>query len=142
MVLRLLQEDYTVVVVDNLYNSSVKVLPRIAALADGKEPIFYEVDVCDASKARAARIAFFRRLLVTCTSLITLLFQLAEVFAAHDISAVIHFAALKAVGESMREPMRYYRNNVVGTLNLIEQMQAHNCQTLVFSSSCTVYGQV
>ncbi len=110
----LLNNDYHVVIVDNLSNSNIKVLDRIEKIS-GKRPDFYQVDILDSTKLR-------------------------EVFTKYDFSAVIHFAALKAVGESVREPERYYYNNVSGSLSLFKVMQEFNVKTIVFSSSATVYG--
>lgn len=110
----LLQSGHEVVVFDNLRNSSRKVLPRIAGIT-GREAVLAEGDVRD----RAA---------------------LDAVFQAHAIDAVIHFAGLKAVGESVRQPLAYYQNNVAGTLALAQAMAAAGVFKLVFSSSATVYG--
>lgn len=113
-VLLLLEGGHEVVVVDNLSNSNPESLRRVAALA-GRAATLHEVDILD----RPA---------------------MARVFAETRPDAVIHFAGLKAVGESVREPMRYYRNNVAGTVALLETMEAHQVRTLLFSSSATVYG--
>ena len=102
------------VVVDNLCNSSAVVLDRIERIA-GVRPAFVHADVRDAA-------------------------ALDGVFAAHRIDAVVHFAGLKAVGESVAEPLRYYDNNVNGTLVLVAAMQRHGVRRIVFSSSATVYG--
>ena len=112
--LELLGAGHDVVVVDNLSNSSAESLSRVAQIC-GREPTFVELDVRDRK-------------------------SLAQVFAAHRIDAVIHFAALKAVGESTQVPLKYYENNVGGTLALLEVMRAHRVHKLVFSSSATVYG--
>jgi UDP-glucose 4-epimerase len=112
--LELLQAGYDVVVVDNLSNSKAEPLKRVQALA-GKSLQFERVDLLDKS-------------------------ALDQVFAQRDIAAVIHFAGLKAVGESVAQPLRYYQNNIAGTLNLADVMTRHNVKDLVFSSSCTVYG--
>ncbi len=107
--------DRDVIIVDNLSNSKKTVLDRIEAIT-GRRPIFYKVDLLD----RAA---------------------LCEVFDKHpEIDSVIHFAGLKAVGESVSIPLRYYHNNLTGTFNLCEEMIAHGVMRLVFSSSATVYG--
>ncbi len=110
----LLQAGMDVVVADNLSNSKFEAVRRAGELA-GRMPEFYEADLTD----RAA---------------------LDKIFAAHRIDAVIHFAGLKAVGESVREPLRYYRNNIAGTVTLCEAMQAAGVRRMVFSSSATVYG--
>ncbi len=110
----LLQAGYDVVVVDNFCNSHPEVLNRIQALT-GKSPVFYEADVRDAN-------------------------TLTHIFQQHEIKSVIHFAGLKAVGESTRLPLKYYQNNIAATLTLCDVMQQHNVFDLVFSSSATVYG--
>jgi UDP-glucose 4-epimerase len=110
----LLQAGHDVVIVDNLCNSHVEVLGRIETIT-GKRPRFERGDVRDAD--------FLRR-----------------VFAEHAPAAVIHFAGLKAVGESVAKPLEYYDNNVIGTLSLLGAMRHARVRTLVFSSSATVYG--
>jgi UDP-glucose 4-epimerase len=110
----LMARGHDVVIVDNLCNSRREVLVRLATIA-GKTPLFYEGDVRDAA-------------------------LLDKVFAAHSISAVFHFAGLKAVGESTLQPLRYYDNNISGTLQLLLAMTRGNVKTLIFSSSATVYG--
>jgi UDP-glucose 4-epimerase len=113
--LELLQAGHGVVAVDNLCNSSEKSLKRVMKLT-GKTLAFYKVDIRD----RAALDQVFKK--------------------EGPIDAVIHFAALKAVGESTRIPLKYYENNIIGTLQLCEVMEANNCRDIVFSSSSTVYG--
>lgn len=113
-VVELMQKNYDVVIVDNFCNSHPEVLQRIAHLT-GKQPTFYEADVRDAAALR-------------------------EIFVKHAFSAVIHFAGLKAVGESTRLPLKYYQNNIAATLNLCETMEHAGVFKLVFSSSATVYG--
>ncbi len=113
-VLLLLENGYDVVVVDNLCNSSFESLRRVMDIT-GKTVDFYECDINDADK-------------------------LDEIFSKHDISSVIHFAGLKAVGESVSIPLRYYENNLTGTFTLLEVMIKHNVKKIVFSSSATVYG--
>ena len=110
----LLQAGYEVVVVDNLSNSKAESLKRVERIA-GRPLSFYRVDLLD----KAA---------------------LSSVFRSHEIDAVLHFAGLKAVGESTQLPLRYYQNNVTGTLVLCEVMKEFGVKTIVFSSSCTVYG--
>ena len=105
---------FRVVGLDNFSNSSAVVLERLRELS-GRTPDFVRADVCDAS-------------------------ALDALFAARRIDAVVHFAALKAVGESSRIPLAYYRNNLGGLTTLADTMQRHGCRTLVFSSSATVYG--
>ncbi len=103
-----------VVVVDSLVNSSRKVMPRVEAITGTSIP-FYEADIRD----KAA---------------------MEQIFAAEKPDAVIHFAGLKAVRESVRRPLEYYENNIGGTIALLEVMRAHNCRNIIFSSSATVYG--
>ncbi len=110
----LLNAGYEVVILDNFYNSSPEVLKRIRELA-GKDFTFCECDVRDRK-------------------------GLDKVFAENKIDAVIHFAGLKAVGESVRKPLEYYENNVGGTVTLCEAMRDAGCKKIVFSSSATVYG--
>ncbi|RXZ43454.1 UDP-glucose 4-epimerase GalE [Crenobacter cavernae] len=110
----LLDAGYELVVLDNLSNSKHDVLQRVEDIA-GKKPIFVEGDIRDAE-------------------------LLDAVFSRFPIDAVLHFAGLKAVGESVEQPLRYYDNNVSGSLRLVEAMQRHGVKTLVFSSSATVYG--
>ncbi len=110
----LLERGYNVIVVDNLCNSSVESLVRVKQITN-KDLKFYNVDCCDYEKFE-------------------------EVFKENKIDAVIHFAGLKAVGESVSKPLMYYQNNLISTLNLIELMEKYGCNNLVFSSSATVYG--
>ena len=110
----LLAAGYDVTVVDNLVNSKREAIDRVSELA-GRPLAFHQADLLD----RAA---------------------LDAIFAASPVDAVIHFAGLKAVGESVAQPLRYYHNNITGTLLLCEAMAAHGVKTLVFSSSATVYG--
>ena len=113
-VVELLERGYGVVVVDNLSNSSEESLRRVKTIT-GKEVAFYNADIRD----RAA---------------------MERIFSENTFDAVIHFAGLKAVGESVQKPIEYYDNNLYGTLVLLETMKAHNVKKLVFSSSATVYG--
>jgi UDP-glucose 4-epimerase len=110
----LLQAGYDIIVVDNLSNSNEESLRRVQEIT-GKELIFHQIDLLD-------QIA------------------LNALFEVNQIEAVIHFAGLKAVGESVSMPLNYYKNNVSGTIALLEVMQRHQVQNLVFSSSATVYG--
>ena len=110
----LLEKGMDVVIVDNLVNSSAEAGNRIEKIT-GKPVTFYEFDVRDREK-------------------------LDEVFEKHDIECVIHFAGLKAVGESVRMPLEYYDNNLRSTITLCQSMQAHNVKKIIFSSSATVYG--
>ncbi len=113
-VVLLLNAGYEVVIVDNLYNSQASVVDKIKNVT-GKDVAFYELDILDRE-------------------------GMNRVFDEHKIDAVIHFAGLKAVGESVSKPLFYYHNNIEGTLALCEVMAAHGCKSIVFSSSATVYG--
>ena len=110
----LLDAGLDVVIADNFSNSSPKVLERIEEIT-GKKPAFVEADLCDAAATDA-------------------------IFRSYPIDGVIHFAGLKAVGESCREPLRYYRNNLDSTLTALETMAKYGVKRFVFSSSATVYG--
>lgn len=110
----LLNAGHNIIVVDNLYNSKEEALKRVKELS-GKSLTFYKVDLLDRE-------------------------ALDNVFNSHSIDAVIHFAGLKAVGESVSIPLRYYHNNITGTLVLCEIMAKYNVKKIVFSSSATVYG--
>ncbi len=112
--IELLNLGYEVVVVDNLCNSSKESLARVSTIT-GKEVDFYEVDILDRE-------------------------GLAAVFESHKIDAVIHFAGLKAVGESVAKPLEYYHNNITGTLVLCDVMRNFDVKNIIFSSSATVYG--
>lgn len=115
-VVELIEQGYEVVIVDNLSNSEREVVDRIETIT-GVKPKFYEFDLKDQSKVD-------------------------QLFAAESgINGIIHFAASKAVGESVQIPLVYYRNNLVSLVNLLEAMQKYNVPNIVFSSSCTVYGQ-
>ncbi len=111
--IELMANGYDVIVVDNLCNSNPKSLDRVEQLA-GKKPKFYEGDVRDEALMR-------------------------KIFAENEISAVIHFAGLKAVGESVAQPWRYYDNNLNSTLVLTKAMEEAGCKRIIFSSSATVY---
>ncbi|MFT4941862.1 MAG: UDP-glucose 4-epimerase [Paraglaciecola sp.] len=113
-VLQLLETDHQAIVLDNLCNASSESLNRVEALT-GKKITFVEGDIRDNT-------------------------VLELLFSKHKIDSVIHFAGLKAVGESVEQPLKYYENNVYGTLTLCKVMQAHGVKNLVFSSSATVYG--
>jgi len=110
----LLEAGWSVVIVDNLANSSPVAVERVAELAPGSLD-FHRVDILDAA-------------------------GLDAVFAQHDVDAVIHFAGRKAVGESVEQPLLYHENNVAGTVQLLKVMQTAGVRKMVFSSSCTVYG--
>jgi len=111
----LIDNGYDVVSVDSLINADVKVLEGIKNIT-GKSVFNYEIDLCNKEK-------------------------IGKIFTDHpDISAVIHFAALKAVGESVENPGLYYKNNIESTANILDACVHYNCKTFIFSSSCTVYG--
>lgn len=110
----LLNKGYDVIVVDNLCNSCKEALDRVQEIT-GKTLKFYEVDILDRE-------------------------GLTKVFEAEQIDSVIHFAGLKAVGESVAKPLEYYQNNITGTLVLCDVMRSHGVKSIVFSSSATVYG--
>ena len=110
----LLESGYEVLILDNLCNSKEESVNRIEQIT-GKKVKFYKTDMLD-------------------------LDGMAEIFEKNEISAVIHFAGLKAVGESVEKPLEYYHNNITGTVNLLRVMKRYGCKTIVFSSSATVYG--
>ena len=112
--IELLKNGEEIVVVDNLSNSKIEMVDKIKKLS-GKDFKFYEVELLDREK-------------------------LEKVFQENDIKEVIHFAGLKAVGESCEKPIEYYHNNITGTLILVDLMRKYNCKKIVFSSSATVYG--
>tara|TARA_R110002050_G_scaffold205919_2_gene341629 strand:+ start:309 stop:1334 length:1026 start_codon:yes stop_codon:yes gene_type:complete len=113
-VVELLKAGQEVVIVDNLSNSSIEALARVRAIT-GKDVTFYQGDILNKA-------------------------LLQKVFTDHSIESVIHFAGLKAVGESVEQPLKYYENNVTGTIILCQVMAENNVKNLVFSSSATVYG--
>lgn len=113
--IELLNAGYDVIVVDNLSNSKSESLNRVQKIT-AKNLVFYEVDICNKE-------------------------SLADVFSKHTVYAVMHFAGLKAVGESCSQPLKYYQNNVYGSLILTEVMTEANVKNLIFSSSATVYGE-
>ena len=110
----LLDAGYEVVVLDNLSNASEKALERVKELT-GKDLVFYRGDILDRE-------------------------ILKRIFAEQKIDSCIHFAGLKAVGESVQKPWEYYNNNISGTLTLVDEMRRHGCKNIIFSSSSTVYG--
>jgi len=114
-VVELLRDNREVVILDNLLNSKECVLDRIETIT-GKRPKFYKVDLLDLEATQ-------------------------KVFDENQIDSVIHFAGLKAVGESVEKPLYYYHNNLTGTFNLCRAMLDHGCKMIVFSSSATVYGK-
>jgi UDP-glucose 4-epimerase len=111
----LLKRDYNVLIIDNLSNSRAEVLDSIYKIT-GKRPAFFELDLCDADAVNV----FFNE---------------------NKIDATIHFAAFKAVGESVEHPLKYYRNNLLSLIHLLEIYSEYNLDNFVFSSSCSVYGQ-
>ena len=115
-VVELQKQGHQVEILDNLFNSKITVLEKINQLT-GQTPVFHQVDLLDYQKMR-------------------------ELFAATQFDAVIHFAGLKAVAESIEQPLRYYENNVTGTLNLLKCMAEFNVNKIIFSSSATVYGSL
>lgn len=113
-IVELCAKGHDVFVVDNFVNSNPETLKRVE-LITGKPVPFLEADVCDVE-------------------------AMDRLFAEHGFDAVIHFAGLKAVGESVSKPLEYYRNNLCSTFSLLEAMRRHGCHKLIFSSSATVYG--
>lgn len=110
----LLEAGYEVVILDNLYNSNPKAVDRIEEIT-GKKVTFYQEDMLDQAAVK-------------------------RIFDEQKIDAVIHFAGLKAVGESVHKPIEYYRTNIGGTLNIVSEMRNHGVKNIIFSSSATVYG--
>ena len=116
-VVDLMENGYQVIIADNLSNSRQEVLQGITTIC-GNSPAFFQIDLCDEA-------------------------ALIEMISLHpDIKAVIHFAAFKAVGESVADPLKYYHNNVSGLITLLRVMRQFNILQLIFSSSCTVYGNL
>lgn len=113
-VVELLNAGYEVDILDNLFNSKPEVLGKIEEIT-GKHPNFYKVDLLDKK-------------------------SLEEIFNKNTYDSVLHFAGLKAVGESVEKPLEYYRNNIDGTINLLEAMRSYKVKKIIFSSSATVYG--
>ena len=113
-VVELQNAGYDVVVMDNLSNASEKSLDRVTQIT-GKPVKFYKADILDRE-------------------------SLNEIFDKEEIDSCIHFAGLKAVGESVAKPWEYYNNNIAGTLTLVDVMRQHNVKNIIFSSSATVYG--
>ncbi|MGN0621697.1 MAG: UDP-glucose 4-epimerase GalE [Porcipelethomonas sp.] len=110
----LIESGYNVIIMDNLFNSKIETVDKIEKIT-GKRPVFYKSDMLDKEAVET-------------------------IFSENEIFAVIHFAGLKAVGESVQKPLEYYNNNLTGTLNILESMKKHGCKRIVFSSSATVYG--
>ena len=114
-IIELYKKGYEIDVMDNLFNSKIMVLDKIEEIA-GKKPNFYELDLLDFE-------------------------GMDKLFSENKYDLVIHFAGLKAVGESVEKPLKYYENNVGGTINLLKCMKKHNVNKVIFSSSATVYGE-
>lgn len=113
--IELYKAGHTALVVDNLYNSNAEALRRVAQIIGVPEVPFIQADIRDRE-------------------------ALEDIFAAHHFDACIHFAGLKAVGESVAQPLEYYENNMNGTFVLLDVMRKHGCKNIIFSSSATVYG--
>ncbi len=111
---KLLEQNEDIIILDNLYNSKKEVLDSIEKITN-KKPKFYQTDLLDIE-------------------------GLEKIFQQNKIDCVIHFAGLKAVGESVAEPLKYFNNNITGTINLLMTMRKYNCKKIIFSSSATVYG--
>ncbi len=114
-IIELYKKGYEIDILDNLFNSKITVLDKIKKIA-GKKPNFHEIDLLDYEK-------------------------MDKLFAENNYDLVIHFAGLKAVGESVEKPLKYYENNVEGTINLLKCMKNHGVKKIIFSSSATVYGE-
>ncbi|MEA5093480.1 MAG: UDP-glucose 4-epimerase GalE [Sedimentibacter saalensis] len=111
---KLIEQNEDIIILDNLYNSKSEVIDSIETIT-GKRPKFYQTDLLDIN-------------------------GLEQIFKENKIDCVIHFAGLKAVGESVAQPLKYFNNNITGTINLLMAMQKYNCKKIIFSSSATVYG--
>ncbi len=114
-VVELIQNKFDVIIVDNLSNTELFILDNIKNIT-GIKPIFYNVDLVDFNNSN-------------------------KIFTSHKIDGVIHFAAFKSVFESVKNPLKYYENNLISLLNILKSMKENNVSNIVFSSSCTVYGQ-
>jgi UDP-glucose 4-epimerase len=114
-VVELIQKGFEVIIIDNLSNSEKFILERIEQITSVK-PVFYEADLCNA-------------------------IAVEKIFSGHSIDVVIHFAAFKSVTESVTEPLKYFQNNLISLMNVLQVMQHRNIKHLIFSSSATVYGQ-
>lgn len=112
---KLLEQNEDLIILDNLYNSNINVLDNIEAITN-KRPKFYQIDLLDKQ-------------------------GLEEVFKENNIDCIIHFAGLKAVGESVEKPLVYFNNNISGAINLLTTMEKFGCKKIIFSSSATVYGR-
>lgn len=114
-VVELIEEGFDVIIVDNLSNSEAFILERIKKIT-GASPLFFNKDLCEYKDVK-------------------------EIFESHHIDVVIHFAAFKSVGESVKEPLKYFQNNLVSLMNVLQAMKNNKVSNLIFSSSATVYGQ-
>lgn len=114
-IVELLQENYNIIIIDNLVNSSVDVLQKIKDITNKTDILFFNIDIRDSLK-------------------------LENLFTAYKIELVIHFAALKAVSESIKNPLQYFDCNISGIINLLNVMKKNDCKRIIFSSSATVYG--
>jgi UDP-glucose 4-epimerase len=114
-VVELLQENYKIIIIDNLVNSSLDVLQKIKDITNREDILFFNIDIRDSLK-------------------------LENLFVEYKIGLVIHFAALKSVSESIKNPLQYYDYNISGTINLLNIMKKYDCKKIIFSSSATVYG--
>ena len=114
-IVELLQEKYKIIIIDNLVNSSLDVLQKIQNITNRRDILFFNIDIRDSLK-------------------------LENLFVEYKINLVIHFAALKSVSESIKNPLQYYDCNVSGTINLLNIMKKYDCKKIIFSSSATVYG--
>ena len=114
-VVELINNGYDVIIVDNLSNSSFSVYDNIIKITNREDLIYYNIDICDNK-------------------------SLDKVFKENKIKTVIHFAAYKAVGDSITNPLKYYHNNIIGLITLLEVMKSNNVNEIIFSSSATVYG--
>ena len=114
-VVELMKEGHHIIIADNLSNSAASVVDRIEKIT-GTRPIFYKEGICNAAAVE-------------------------KIFSSHSIDVVIHFAAYKSVSESVKGPLRYFQNNLLSLLNILQAMQLHQVQNIIFSSSATVYGQ-
>jgi len=114
-IVELLKENYKIIIIDNLVNSSLDVLQKIQDITNKRDILFFNIDIRDFLK-------------------------LENLFTEYKIGLVIHFAALKAVSESIKNPIKYYDYNISGTINLLNIMNKNDCKKIIFSSSATVYG--
>jgi UDP-glucose 4-epimerase len=114
-IVELLQENYKIIIIDNLVNSSLDVLQKIQDITNRRDILFFNIDIRESLK-------------------------LENLFVEYKIGLVIHFAALKAVSDSIKNPLQYYDVNISGTINLLNIMKKYDCKKIIFSSSATVYG--